>query len=86
MMFIDSKIHKREQDEPLDGGVAGLGGDTTVVVLVAGHLDETLFTPGSAPGVLDDPVVLVQPLAAEADGQDTVVEAFGGALRLVVDT
>lgn len=79
-------LNALQTQDHLDGGVAGLSGDTAVVVLAAGHPDVTGLTPGGAPGVLDDPVLLVGPIAAVTDGQDTVVEGFGGALRLVVDT
>jgi len=67
-------------------GVAGHGGDTTVVLPVAGHPDVALLAPGGAPGVLNDPEVLVAAIAAVADGEDTVVEHRGRAVRLVVDS
>lgn len=71
----------------LQSGVASHGGKTASVVLVAGHPDVPIFTPAVAPGVLDDPVVAVV-LAAEANGEDTVVEVVLGvaAIGVVVDT
>ena len=70
----------------LDERVAGRGGDTAVVLLVTGHLDVTLVTPGLAPAVLHEPVVLAVIGRAVANDEDTVVEFSGGAFRLIVDT
>ena len=43
----------------LDDRVAGLGGNAAGVLLVSGHLDVSLLSPGGAPAVLHQPVVLV---------------------------
>jgi len=58
-----------------NNGVRGHHVDTadTSSANVLGHQDVTLLTPGGAPGVLDDPVVLAAS-GAVADGKDTVVE------------
>ena len=42
----------------LDDRVAGLGSDTTGVLLVPRHLDVSLLSPGGAPAVLHQPVLL----------------------------
>ena len=69
----------------LDHGVAGLGGDTTGVLLVSGHLDVALLSPGGSPAVLHQPVVLPL-LGSIADHQDPVVEVDTGALVVVVNS
>jgi len=38
--------------------ITGGGGDTALVALISRHLDVTLLTPGRAPGVLHQPIVL----------------------------
>lgn len=69
----------------LDERVAGLGGNTALVVLVPGHLDVTVDTPVGAPGVLDEPVVGAT-VRSVANDEDTVVERCAAAVRLIVDT
>lgn len=63
--------------------VAGLSGDSTVVVVVLGHPDVALLAPGGSPGVLDDPVLSVpgehSALLTVADHQHSVVQTCGGA-------
>merc|ERR1711962_219083 len=60
------------------------GGDSLVEgadAAVAGallHLHEAVLAPASAPGVLDEPVVL-STLAAIADNQDSVVQVVDAA-------
>eukprot|EP00047_Mylnosiga_fluctuans_P019227 m.80297 g.80297 ORF g.80297 m.80297 type:complete len:442 (-) comp8035_c0_seq2:29-1354(-) len=63
-------------------GVRGHHVDTADArgTLVLGHEDVTLQTPGGAPGVLDDPVVLAGG-GAVADSEDTMVQ-LGAASRL----
>merc|ERR1719305_750327 len=68
----------------LDDGVAGLGGDTAGVLLVPGHLDVALLSPGGAPAVLHQPVVLVL-LSAAAHHKNPVVQVDTGALVVVVN-
>lgn len=70
----------------LNSWVGRSGGNTAVVVLVSGHLDESLVTPASTPRVLDDPVVLASSIAVITDRQHTVVESGLTAHQLVVDT
>ena len=70
---------------PLDDREAGSGGNATLVVLVAGHLDVALVTPGGAPAVLHQPVLLPH-LAAIAHHQNAVVQLGAAALRLIVHT
>ena len=41
----------------LDQREAGIGGDSTHVVLIPGHLHISLLAPPSAPAVLDQPVI-----------------------------
>jgi hypothetical protein len=60
------------------------GGDAAVVLFIAAHLDVALLAPGGAPAVLDDPEVLVG-VGAIADGQNSVVQLGGRAVRLIVD-
>jgi len=43
------------------------------------HLHESVLAPASAPGVLDEPVVLTT-LAAIADNQDSVVQVVDAAV------
>ena len=69
----------------LDDRVGGLRGDTALVSVVAAHLDVAALTPAGAPRVLDEPVVL-SVLGGIADGQDGMVQAGGGAVRLIVHT
>ena len=65
--------------------VGGLGGDTTLVLLVADHLDVSLVAPGRSPGVLHEPVVLAT-VRAVPDRQHAVVQLGAAALRLVIHT
>ena len=69
----------------LEDGVAGLGGDAALVVLVTSHLDVAAHAPGPSPGVADEPVVLAA--RAVADDGDAVVEVVVGlaARGVVVD-
>ena len=69
----------------LNKRIAGQCGNTTLVVLVSAHEDVTLVTPGGAPRVLDD-VVVLRVLATITNSQNTVIELSGRALGLVVDT
>ena len=66
----------------LDDGVAGSGGDSAHVLVVASHLDVALRSPCLTPAVLHQPVVLAF-VDAIADGQHTVIKT--GAAALVVD-
>jgi len=63
----------------LDGGVRGGQGDTALV-LVADHADVTSLTPGSTPGVLDNPVVLSSG-GAITNGEHTVVQVGAAGAR-----
>ena len=69
----------------LDNREAGSGGNAALVVFVAGHLDVALITPGGAPAVLHQPVLLPH-LAAVAHHQNTMVQLGAAALRLIVHT
>ncbi len=80
-----SAKERTEAEVFLNLGVRGLGGNTAVVVAVAGHPDVSGLTPGDAPGVLDDPV-LGGAIGVVADVEDTVVELGGGAVGLIVDS
>lgn len=72
----------------LNDWVTGLGGYTTVVVVVLGHPDVAVLAPRGSPGVLDDPVLPVpgedSALLAVPDDQHSVVEACGGAEQRLV--
>ena len=69
----------------LGNWVRSSSGDTATVLLVLGHPDVTLVTPGGVPGVLDDPVVAGW-VVLVTDGENTMVESGGGAESVVVDT
>jgi hypothetical protein len=56
-----------------------------LVVAVTAHLDVTVETPASAPGVLDQPVVGAT-VSTIANSEDTVVQAGRAAVGLVVHT
>ena len=68
----------------LDDRIAGLGSDATGVLLIPRHLDVSLLSPGGAPAVLNQPVVLVL-LRAVAHHQNTVVQVGTVALVVVVN-
>ena len=55
-------------------GVAGLSGDTTVVLPVTGHQDISLISPLRPPAVLHDVVLLEELLSAVANSQHTMVQ------------
>ena len=78
-------VHHSSPTVPLDDREAGSGGNAALVVLVAGHLDVALVTPGGAPAVLHQPVLLPH-LAAIAHHQNAVVQLGAAALRLIVHT
>jgi len=53
-------------------------------LVVSEDSEETLFSPASTPGVLENPVVLAGGGASVADDEDTVVE--GGAAEVLDDS
>ena len=72
-MMIDRVFWLNQKKYELGDSVDSHGGNSTVVVPVPGHLDVALLAPGSAPGVLHDPVVLAS-LRAVANNGHTVVQ------------
>ena len=64
---------KRSAFGESDQRVAGLGGDSTLVVSVPGHHDVALHTPAGCPGVLHQPVILTIVCSVAYD-QDSVVQ------------
>ncbi len=81
-MFFFLNLEKQKTFLPslLDKRVGGGGGDSAAVVLVLEHLDVSVVSPGLAPGVLDQPVVLPALLVgAVSDGQHAVVQLLGVA-------
>ena len=69
----------------LNQGIAGLGGNSALILTVAAHLDVSVKSPGWTPRVLDKPVVLTA-FATVADGQNTVIQFFATASSFIVDT
>lgn len=72
----------------LDNGIRGRGGDTTVVVAVAAHVDVASLAPVSAPAVLDNVEIVSSEDSvanAETDSEDTMVEARLRAKQVVVN-
>merc|ERR1740137_221720 len=67
----------------LNLGIGG-GGDSTLVVLVTGHLDEAFISPFCTPGVLDKPVILAL-FDAITDSQNTMVEVHRAAVGFVIN-
>lgn len=57
-----------------------------MVVLVASHANVSLLSPSGSPTVLDEPVVSVLLISSVSDEGHSMVESFGRALGLVVDS
>ena len=69
----------------LDNWVAGLGGNTTLVLLVSAHEDVSALAPVGAPGVFHLPVGSAVE-GAITDSGHTVVQHSGGTVWLIVHT
>jgi hypothetical protein len=64
---------------------SGHGGNAAHVAVVSGHPDESLKSPVSSPGVLDDPVVR-SAVNSPSNGKDSVVELGGRAVGVTVNS
>jgi len=69
----------------LDCRVARISGNSALVVLVPGHLDISLLSPGCSPGVLDEPIVS-STVSSVSNGEDTVVKHGRRAGRFIINT
>jgi len=64
---------------------SGHGGNSAHVSIVSGHPDESVKSPVSSPGVLDDPVVSCG-RNSPSNGKDSVIELRSGAIRIAVNS
>ena len=60
------------------------GGDTALIVLVGGHLNVTLLSPGGALRVLDKPLVVDAFLGPVAHDEHSVVQKLPCALGFII--
>ena len=69
------------------GGIAGRGGDSTVVALVSGHFYVATHAPSCPPAVLDNPkfiAVWLCSFRSIANHQNTMIHLFAAAVWFIV--